>query len=250
MKPRKPPRRVKLTIAYQGTQYQGWQRQKRFKSIQGTLEKLLSNLLSEKIELTASGRTDAGVHAKAQVASFLHHSSFPTGRLCYVLNYHLPEDIIVIKAEDAALDFHPRYSAQGKIYEYRIDNAPVRDPQKAFQAWHVSDPLNVEAMREAVKYWVGEHDFASFKSQGSSAKTTVRRIDSIEIIHSGAEILLIFRGNGFLYNMVRIMTAVLVMIGKEKLSPEDALRLLEAKDRTLAPWTAPPQGLYLSEVIY
>ena len=250
MKPRKPPKRVKLTIAYQGTQYQGWQRQKRFKSIQGTIEKLLSNLLSEKIELTASGRTDAGVHAKAQVASFVHHSSFPTGRLCYVLNYHLPEDIVITKAEEVAPDFHPRYSARGKIYEYRIDNAPERDPQRAFQAWHVGEPLNVEAMRKAAAFWVGEHDFASFRSQGSSAKSTVRKIEVIDVAHKGTEIILTFKGNGFLYNMVRIMTAVLVMIGRDKLTSEDARRLLEAKDRTLAPWTAPPQGLYLLEVIY
>lgn len=250
MKHRKAPRRVKLTIAYQGTQYQGWQRQKRFKSIQETVEKLLANLLNEKIELTASGRTDAGVHALAQVASFVHHSTFPTARLCYVLNYHLPDDILILSAVDADPDFHPRYSARGKVYQYRIDNSPVKDPLKSFLFWHVPEPLDLERMKEAAAFWIGEHDFATFRSQGSSAKTTVRRIEAIELNRDGEIITLTFTGNGFLYNMVRIMTAVLVLIGKGKLESSDAKRLLEARERTMAPWTAPPQGLYLNEVIY
>lgn len=247
---RKAPRRVKLTIAYQGTQYQGWQRQKRFKSIQETIEKLVSNLLSEKIELTASGRTDAGVHALAQIASFVHHSTFPTARLCYVLNYHLPDDIQILSAEDVEADFHPRYSARGKIYQYKIDNAPAKDPLKSYLVWHVPEPLDLDRMRDAAARWIGEHDFATFRSQGSSAKTTIRRIDAIEIHREGTLVTLTFRGNGFLYNMVRIMTAVLVLIGKGRLEPSDAERLLAAKERTMAPWTAPPQGLYLTEVIY
>jgi len=250
LKHRNAPRRVKLTIAYQGTAYQGWQRQKRFKSIQETIEKLLSNLLSEKIELTASGRTDAGVHALAQVASFLHHSTFPTTRLCYVLNYHLPDDILILNAEDVDADFHPRYSARGKIYQYKIDNTPTRDPLKSYLTWHVPEPLNLDKMIEAAAFWIGEHDFATFRSQGSSAKTTIRRIEAIEIHKDGSIVTLTFRGNGFLYNMVRIMTAVLVHIGKGKLEPCDAGRLMDAKERTMAPWTAPPQGLYLTEVIY
>lgn len=247
---RKAPRRVKLTIAYQGTQYQGWQRQKRFKSIQETIEKLVSNLLSEKIELTASGRTDAGVHALAQIASFVHHSTFPTTRLCYVLNYHLPDDIQILSAEDVEAEFHPRYSARGKIYQYKIDNAPAKDPLKSYLVWHVPEPLDLDRMRDAAACWIGEHDFATFRSQGSSAKTTIRRIDAIELHKEGTLVTLTFRGNGFLYNMVRIMTAVLVLIGKGRLEPSDAERLLAAKERTMAPWTAPPQGLYLTEVIY
>lgn len=247
---RKAPRRVKLTIAYQGTQYQGWQRQKRFKSIQETVEKLVSNLLNERIELTASGRTDAGVHALAQVASFVHHSTFPTTRLCYVLNYHLPDDIQILSAEDVEADFHPRYSARGKIYQYKIDNASVKDPLKSYLVWHVPEPLDLDRMRDAAACWIGEHDFATFRSQGSSAKTTIRRIDAIELHKEGTLVTLTFRGNGFLYNMVRIMTAVLVLIGKGRLEPSDAERLLGAKERTMAPWTAPPQGLYLTEVIY
>lgn len=250
MKHRKAPRRVKLTIAYQGTQYQGWQRQKRFRSIQETIEKLLSNLLSEKIDLTASGRTDAGVHALAQVASFVHHSAFPTTRLCYVLNYHLPDDILILCAEDVEPDFHPRYSARGKIYQYKIDNSIIKDPLKSYLVWHVPETLDLDKMKEAAAYWIGEHDFATFRSQGSSAKTTVRRIEAIEFHKEGTLVTLTFRGNGFLYNMVRIMTAVLVLIGKGSLEPSDAGRLLDAKERTKAPWTAPPQGLYLTEVIY
>lgn len=250
MKHRKPARAVKFIIAYQGTRYQGWQRQRRYKSVQETIEKLLSNLLGEKIELTASGRTDAGVHARAQVATFEHHSTFPTARLCYVLNYHLPDDIQILSAEDAADGFHPRYSAKGKVYEYRIDNGPAKDPLKAFLVWHVPEPLDLEAMRTAAAHWLGTHDFATFRSQGSSAKTTIRTLEAIVINKVGYDVTLTFRGNGFLYNMVRIMTAVLVMIGKGRLTPADAERLLAARDRTSAPWTAPAQGLYLSEVIY
>lgn len=250
MKLRKAPHRVKLTIAYQGTMYQGWQRQRRYSSIQGTLEKLLSNLLSESIELDGSGRTDAGVHALAQVAAFTHHSTFPTARLCYVLNHHLPNDIQVLSAEDAPLDFHPRYQAKGKIYQYKIDNTPFKDPLKSWLSWHVPEPLNLERMQEAATYWIGEHDFAAFCSMGSSAKTTVRKLVTLDLTRQGDELIFSFQGNGFLYNMVRIMTAVLVLVGKGQLEPLEAKQLLESRERTMAPWTAPPQGLYLVRVLY
>jgi tRNA pseudouridine38-40 synthase len=250
MKLRKAPHRVKLTIAYQGTMYQGWQRQRRYNSIQGTLEKLLSNLLSESIELDGSGRTDAGVHALAQVAAFTHHSTFPTVRLCYVLNHHLPNDIQVLSAEDAPLDFHPRYQAKGKIYQYKIDNTPIKDPLKSWLSWHVPEPLNLERMQEAATYWIGEHDFAAFCSMGSSAKTTVRKLVTLDLTRQGDELIFSFQGNGFLYNMVRIMTAVLVLVGKGQLEPLEAKQLLESRERTMAPWTAPPQGLYLVRVLY
>ena len=243
-------RRVKLTVAYQGTMYQGWQRQPRHRSIQRTLEKLLTNLLHETIELTASGRTDAGVHALAQVATFDHHTTFPTSRICYVLNYHLPDDIQIINAEEVTTDFHPRYNAKRKIYTYKIHNSILKDPLKSNLYWHVPEPLDVEKMREAAAYWIGEHDFSAFRSQGSSARTTIRRIYNIDVIQSEDELSLIFEGNGFLYNMVRIMTAVLVMIGKGKLLSVDAKYLLESRDRSSVPWTAPPQGLYLTKVIY
>ncbi|MDO9593211.1 MAG: tRNA pseudouridine(38-40) synthase TruA [Erysipelotrichaceae bacterium] len=243
-------RRVKLTVAYQGTMYQGWQRQPHHRSIQRTLEKLLTNLLHETVELTASGRTDAGVHALAQVAAFDHHTTFPTSRICYVLNYHLPDDIQIISAEEVTSDFHPRYNAKRKIYTYKIHNSSLKDPLKSKLYWHVPEPLDVEKMREAANYWVGEHDFCAFRSQGSSAKTTIRHIYSIDVAHFGDEISLTFEGNGFLYNMARIMTAVLVMIGKGKLKPLEAKYLLETRDRNSVPWTAPPQGLYLKKVIY
>lgn len=245
-----PLRRVKLTIAYQGSMYQGWQRQTHHRSIQKTLEKLLTNLLHEPIELAASGRTDAGVHALAQVAAFSHHTSFPTSRLCYVLNYHLPDDIQIISAEEVRTEFHPRYEVKRKIYRYKIHNYPVKDPLKAYLYWHVAEPLNIDQMIAASKHWLGEHDFAAFRSQGSSAKTTVRRIYSIDILRVGDELILTFEGNGFLYNMVRIMTAVLVLVGKGSLESGDAKMLLESRNRCEVPWTAPPQGLYLTKVIY
>lgn len=243
-------KRVKLTVAYDGTDYCGWQIQPNGITIEEVLNKKLSEMTGEPITIIGASRTDSGVHARGNVAVFDTASPIPAERMAYALNRKLPEDIVIVKSEEVPLDWHPRYQDCTKTYEYRIWNAEVPDPTRRHTTYHVSYRLNIEKMRQAAEYLVGEHDFASFCSIHKNVKTTVRTIYELTIEQNGEEIIFRIRGNGFLYNMVRIIVGTLLRVGRGFYTPERVKEILEAKDRDVAGVTAPPQGLVLVEIRY
>jgi len=243
-------RNIKLTISYDGTNYCGWQRQKNGKSVQEEIERVLNILTKERITIYGSGRTDAGVHALGQVANFISNTTIPIDKVPTAMNSILPEDIIIVRAEEVDLDFHARYNAKGKKYRYVVYNREIKNPFYRNYSYHVPYPLDLELMREGAKYFLGEHDFRAFMASGSSVKNTVRNIYSIEIKREGDFILFDFSGNGFLYNMVRIMTGTLVDVGRGFLEACKLPEIILSKERVNTGHTAPPQGLYLMEVFY
>lgn len=256
-------RNIKLTIEYDGTAYHGWQSQVNAAAIQDVLNTAVNKLTGEVCTLYGSGRTDAGVHAYGQVANFRTASGIPADKFAYALNSILPEDIVILKSEEADPGFHARFSACGKKYRYLFYNSMFPSSLLRNRAWHVHYPLNVKAMREASGYFPGTHDFLAFSASGGSVKTTVRTISNIAIIGQGdtgrqgdgspvygGVISLEIEGSGFLYNMVRIIAGTLVEVGYGKMKPEEIKDILESRDRKRAGLTAPPQGLYLVEVLY
>ena len=279
-------KRVMLTVAYDGTRYHGWQLQPNGETIEGILNRCLSALLGEKIEVTGASRTDAGVHALGNVAVFDTASRIPADKISYALNRSLPEDIRIQKSAEVPDDFHPRHCASRKTYEYRIYCAPFPMPTRRLYAHYTYVPMDVDLMRRAAAYLAGEHDFKSFCSADSQAETTVRRIDSIQVLadgfrcgaadaqgmdaggaweagadgsgnnrqlafqtgmidHIGQEIVIRVSGNGFLYNMVRIIAGTLMEAGRGHIPPEQMQDILEARDRQAAGPTAPACGLTL-----
>ncbi|GAO52873.1 tRNA pseudouridine synthase A [Aneurinibacillus tyrosinisolvens] len=252
-------RKIKLTFSYQGTAYYGFQRQRNGPSVQKTMEDALRKILKQETTLHASGRTDSGVHARQQVAHFCTAARMPADRIPVAINTILPDDIVVLEAVDMPADFHARYYVTEKTYKYRLLNQRPADPFLREWAQHVKIPLNLEKMRRAAAYLVGTHDFTSFCSTRAVVEDKVRTIHEIRIEESkrddslpgqGFDIWLTFRGSGFLYNMVRIMTGTLVEVGKGKWEAEDVRRMLEARNRDIAGITAPAHGLYLWEVKY
>lgn len=244
-------RNIRLTLQYEGTRYLGWQRQKLTENtIQGKLEKLISKMCGEEIEIHGSGRTDAGVHAKGQVANFWTNSRMPVEEMLVYMNQYLPEDIAVINVTEAAPRFHSRLNACGKHYEYRILNSKIPDVFGRRYELEVPEPLNVEAMERAAFYLCGEHDFKSFTSAKKGKKSTVRRIDEIRITRKEDLLIFSFRGNGFLHHMIRIIMGTLLEVGKGELSPEEIPAILQGKDRKLAKAAAPAKGLTLVEVFF
>lgn len=240
-----------IKIAYDGSRYNGWQRQENTeKTIQGKLEAVFAGILGEPIELKAAGRTDAGVHAKGQMASFHMDSDMDLNELMRLANHYLPEDIAVLSIKQAGERFHARLNARGKLYEYVIWNSPVPDVFGRKYEYILEEPLNLAAMREAAECLIGEHDFRSFCSNRRMKKSTVRTIYSIQILEEGDRIRIQFHGNGFLYNMVRILTGTLIEAGLLKKTAGQVKAALEARDREQAGFTAPPQGLCLLEVYY
>lgn len=240
----------KFRVAYDGTRYSGWQRQGNTTStIQYKLEHAISSLLGEEIEVSGSGRTDAGVHALGQVGNFRTTKRIQTNDFCAKLNEVLPEDIAVSDMVLASERFHARLSAKEKTYCYTIRNSTASDVFRRKYEYKLSDKLNLEAMQAAADLLIGTHDFKGFSS-GHTKKSTVRHIRSIDVKKDGDRIELVFTGNGFLYNMVRILTGTLIEVGRGTRSPESVLEVLETKDRTKAGFTAPPQGLYLMDVQY
>ena len=207
--------RIKLTVAYDGTNYCGWQVQPNGVSIQSTLQKAIENLLGEKTDVTGASRTDSGVHALGQVAVFDTDKNIPDWKYALAINQRLPKDIVVQKSEEVPLDFHPRYTDVEKTYEYRILNRRTQLPKERLYSYFVPKKLNVDKMREAGVYLVGEHDFKSFCSQKTKVLSTVRTIYSLELIEEGDIVTLRVSGNGFLYNMVRIIAGVLIKVGLE-----------------------------------
>ena len=242
---------IKLTIEYDGTNYCGWQLQPNGVTIQEVLEEGLLKLLGEPVRLRASGRTDAGVHAKGMVAVFSTARSLPLPAYTHGLNNLIPPDIAIQAAVEVPPDFNPRADAVGKFYRYTILNAPARSPLNRTTSWLIKESLDLAAMREAARLFLGEHDFRAFQAANCAAKTTVRTITGLEIVDSQDGFIHIdVRGTGFLRNMVRIMVGTLVAVGRGKLGPDVVARLLSAGDRSMAGATAPPQGLCLMEVYY
>ena len=242
--------RIKLVVAYDGTNYCGWQLQNNGITIEEVLNKALSTLCNEEIQVIGASRTDAGVHALGNVAVFDTTSRIPAEKFSYALNQRLPEDIRIQHSEQVADDFHPRYCDSTKTYEYHILNAPFEQPIGRQYAHFVYRKLDIEAMRTAAGYIVGEHDFKSFCSVGSQVKTTVRTVYSLDVIKTGVNITLRITGNGFLYNMVRIIAGTLLEVGMGMYPPEKLKEIIEAKDRQTAGPTAPARGLSLVEILY
>jgi tRNA pseudouridine38-40 synthase len=243
-------RNVKLVIAYDGSEFMGWQIQPNVRTLQETMENALGEILGHPTRIFASGRTDAGVHALGQVINFHTNSPVPIEGLIRGLNSILPGDVSVRCAEDVDLDFHAQFKAKKKSYVYIIDTHEVRSPFLARYVLHEKYPLNIPAMSESAKYLLGEHDFASFLAAGSSVKTTVRTITISEVITHGKKVLFLIQGSGFLRYMVRNIVGTLLLVGRGKMAPEEMKQIIALKDRRYAGPTSPPQGLYLIGVEY
>ncbi|MBR1701742.1 MAG: tRNA pseudouridine(38-40) synthase TruA [Lachnospiraceae bacterium] len=244
-------RNIRLLLQYEGTRYQGWQRQQSTDhTIQGKLETLLSKMCKETIEIQGSGRTDAGVHALGQVANFHTNSEMTVEEMQTYMNTYLPEDIAVLQVAEAGSRFHSRLNASGKHYIYRVINSGIPDVFLRRYAIRVPEKLDLDAMRKAASYLCGEHDFKSFTSAKKGKKSTVRRIDSIEIIQEDALLTFSFQGNGFLHHMIRILMGTLLEVGKGERSPESIPELLDAKNRELAGPLMPAKGLTLVEIFF
>ena len=243
-------KRIKLTIAYDGTNYCGWQVQPNGITVEEVVNKALKKLTGEDIQVIGASRTDSGVHALGNVAVFDTHTTIPPERISYALNQRLPEDIVIVKSEEVAEDFHPRYCDCSKTYEYHILNTRIPIPTKRLTNYFVSYDLDVEKMRKAAGYLIGEHDFVSFCNVRTDVEDTVRTVTELEILKDGEEITIRISGNGFLYNMVRIIVGTLIRVGRGYYEPEKVKEILEAKDRKAAGVTAPPHGLILAEIRY
>ena len=241
----------KLTLCYEGSRYKGWQRQGNVSgTIQEKLEAILSRLLEQSVELSASGRTDAGVHARMQVCSFRAETSRSCEEILSGLRAHLPEDIGALSLEEAPPRFHARLNCREKTYLYRIWNSPEPNVfTRRFQL-RMEEPLDLAAMERAAALLCGRHDFAAFCSLKNPKRSTVRDLRAIRLEQEGSELCLFFTGDGFLYNMVRILTGTLLEVGLGRLSAEQMPQILSSLDRSQAGPTAPPQGLCLWEVKY
>lgn len=244
-------RNIKIVIAYDGSRYNGWQRQDHTENtIQGKLEQLLCRMTGEQIEIHGSGRTDGGVHAHGQVANFKTNSQMSVKEMMNYMNEYLPMDIGILEVKDASDRFHSRLNVKRKTYCYHIWNSPVPNVFLRKYSYQIPELLNVSQMEKASQYLLGTHDFKSFCSRKKMKKSTVRMIESIKIRREGNEIIITYKGNGFLYNMVRILTGTLIEVGLGIKNPEDIPEILEAKNRERAGFTAPAQGLFLEKVDY
>lgn len=243
-------RNIKLALEYDGTGYGGWQRQKNATTIQQTLEDSIFRLTGEKVSVNGCSRTDAKVHAKEYICNFISNSSIPGERIKDALNTKLPEDIRVLDSFEVDADFHARYHSKGKTYSYTILNQRINSALFRNYVGHIRQPLDVNKMKEAAKYFIGTHDFEAFRNLGSSAKTTVRTVSQLELKQEGPFIKIYGTADGFLYNMMRIIVGTLIKVGLGKIRPEDIAGILISKDRTKAGKSAPPQGLYLEKVYY
>jgi tRNA pseudouridine38-40 synthase len=245
-----PNRTLKITLAYDGTRFVGWQRQAAGESIQGLLEDALARLEGGSVTAHGAGRTDAGVHALAQVASARVTFAHDVATVCRALNAQLPPDIRVTAVEDAASDFHARFGARSKRYRYQIANVPIASPFMRTVAWHIPEPLDRSAMRAAATQLVGTHDFAAFQSTGTDVKTTVRTVTRSELLEEGDLLVYQIEGDGFLRHMVRAIVGTLVEIGRGWRPPTQVEQLLADGSRAQAGATAPAHGLALAQVEY
>ena len=242
--------RVLLRVEYKGTDYCGWQRQKNGLSVQEVLARAVKETTGEASVMHGSGRTDAGVHAIAQAVHFDTHTSIPLDKLPIAINAHLPANIRVLSAREVAPDFNARFDAKQKTYLYKLYSAPVSSPLREGLFAFVHKRPDVDKMRKAAEYILGEHDFKVFQAAGGHVKTTVRTITALEIKENGEEITFEVTGNGFLYNMVRIMVGTLYYVGIGKIDAEEIPDIILSGKRDRAGKTMPPEGLYLKEVKY
>ncbi|HJB06420.1 MAG TPA: tRNA pseudouridine(38-40) synthase TruA [Candidatus Enterocloster faecavium] len=243
-------RRIRLTVAYDGTNYHGWQIQPGVVTIESVLNEALTELFGEEIAVIGASRTDSGVHARGNVAVFDTEGKMAADRICFALNQRLPEDIRVQDSCQVPSDWHPRKQHCVKTYEYKILNRRMELPDRRLYAYFYYYDLDLERMKEAASYLLGEHDFKSFCSAKSQVEDTVRTIYSLDILKEGDEITLRIRGNGFLYNMVRIIAGTLLNVGNGRMEPEELAEILKARDRRAAGPTAPAKGLTLVGMEY
>lgn len=246
-------RNVMLVVAYDGTNYHGFQEQRGtgLVTIQEVIEQALYTVAGKKIRIIGAARTDAGVHARGQVINFDASGwNIPTQRIPLALNGLLPEDAVILDAQDVYPDFHARFSALAKTYRYAVYNDSIPSPFWRLYSYFVPRSLDVQAMSIGAGAYEGEHDFASFQAAGAVVKSTVRKLFKVEVRKAGKLVYLTFRGNGFLYHMVRIMAGTLLEVGLGKRLPEEVEQILRACDRKLAGFTAPARGLCLEQVEY
>ena len=242
--------RIGLKIEYDGTAYGGWQRQTNAPSIQQTIEEALERALGCSCRVIGAGRTDAGVHAYGQVAHLDIETKIPADRFSYILNQKLPDDIRIVQSWQAAENFHARRDAIGKHYRYTIYQAPHASALERNSSVHVPQHLDVKKMQQAAQVLIGEHDFSAFRTVGSNIVGTVRTVYRLEVQQQGQHIHIDIWGNGFLYNMVRIIAGTLIEVGKGKIPVQEMQSILDSKERARAGATAPAKGLAMCEVFY
>lgn len=245
-------KRIMLVVSYDGTNYHGWQLQPTAITVEGVLNEAVSKLTGEQIQVIGASRTDAGVHALGNVAVFDTQSRIPGEKFSYALNQRLPDDIVIQQSKEVDSDFHPRHCGCQKTYEYTIINRSFPLPEYRNTALFYYGKLNIENMRIASKAFIGEHDFAGFCSAGAQVQTTIRRIYDLQIVDEPIEsrIRIRVRGNGFLYNMVRIIVGTLLEVGKGTIAPEQMPQIIASCDRGKAGPTAPAKGLKLLSIEY
>lgn len=244
-------KRVRMVVSYDGTAYRGWQLQPNGVTIEEVLNRELTALLKEPIAVIGASRTDSGVHARGNVAVFDTENRMPADKICFALNQRLPEDIRVQTSEEVTAEWHPRKANCTKIYEYKVLNRKISMPLERLYAHFCYFNLDLNKMREAAAYLVGEHDFKSFCNVRTQAESTVRRVYDIQVERDAGDVITIrIRGNGFLYNMVRIIAGTLLKTGMGQMEPEAVRTALEARDRQAAGPTAPARGLTLVGIEY
>lgn len=243
-------RNIKLTIEYDGKDFNGWQKQPNKLNIQGTIEQAIKAITGEDVELNASGRTDAGVHALNQVANFKTNSQIPIEKFAIAINSRLKKSIVIKKAEEVEERFHSRLNCKRKTYRYIINNSETGSAIYRNLETHIPQKLDTEKMEKALKYFEGVHDFKAFKASGTSSKSSVRKIYATKLYKENDRIYIELTGNGFLYNMVRIIVGTLVDVGLGKIEPEGIIDIIKDGKRERAGKTLPPNGLYLISVMY
>ena len=243
-------RNIKLTIEYDGKDFNGWQKQPNKLNIQGTIEKAIESIVGHEVKLTASGRTDAGVHALGQVANFKTNSQIPIEKFAIAINSRLKKSIVIKHAEEAEERFHSRLNCKEKTYRYIINNSKQGTAIYRNLEYHISNNLDIKKMQEAAKFFEGEHDFKAFKASGTSSKNSVRIIYKAEVYTKENRIFIELTGSGFLYNMVRIISGTLVEVGLGKIDPQVIPEIIASGKRENAGKTLPAHGLYLVSVSY
>ncbi|MDF2596822.1 MAG: tRNA pseudouridine synthase [Clostridia bacterium] len=239
-----------MIVAYDGTNYHGFARQENALTIQEVLEKAIASVIQQDVRVIGAGRTDTGVHAKGQCCTFDSDTHIPTGNLVKAINSKLPKDIVIKEVQIVPDDFQPRYAAKNKTYRYQILNSVSSDPFLYKYAYFYPYELDVTLMQEAAAYIVGEHDFKCFCSAGSSVVSTIRTVYDLQITRQEDLITIDICGNGFLYNMVRIIAGTLLKVGAHKLPAASIKEIIESRDRSLAGPTAPPEGLTMLKIVY
>jgi tRNA pseudouridine38-40 synthase len=243
-------RNIKLILEYEGTNYAGWQKQNNVMTIQQKLEGIIEIVTGQFSEVIGSSRTDSGVHARGFVCNFITESNIPDKNFKKALNAYLPEDIVVVKSEEVDINFHARFCSIGKRYVYTVLNAEQRHVLGRNYMYFFHRKLNIKDMEKAAQYFIGTHDFSAFRKSGSSVKTSVRTIKELSIIKNGDLITFNINGDGFLYNMVRIIVGTLLDVGVGRFKPEYITEIIKSKDRSNAGKSVPATGLCLEEVFY